>query len=125
MVDIISLKDFPENIGTNKYLANGGNVKCQDSICGLTFDIRRRIRREFGLADAGILVDDEQRNRTQPQRRRSDRRDAAGSRIGDSLRRLSTVATVLRRRLLHPLYADRHSGKSHHGDRIVSHQKGP
>lgn len=70
-------------------------------------------------------MDDEQRNRTQPQRQRDDRGDAAGSRIGDPLRGLSAMAVVLRRRLLHPLHAGRHPRKSYHGDRIVSHQKGP
>lgn len=76
------------------------------------------------LSDAGVLVDGEQRN-WQWQRQRGDRRVAAGSRIGDPLRRLSTVAAVLRRHLLYSLHADRHPGKSHHGDSVVSHQKGP
>lgn len=72
-------------------------------------------------SDVGAPVDGEQRDRVQWQRRRGDRGDATESGIGDPFRRLPTVAAIFRRRLLHPLHADRHSGKSHHGDRVVSH----
>lgn len=87
-------------------------------------DIQTCSARVRFLSDAGVLVDGEQRNWTQRQRRCGDRRSAAGSRIGDSLRRLSTMAVVLRCHLLYSLHANRHPGKSHHGDCTVSHQKG-
>lgn len=90
-----------------------------------TTGIHRRTQREFGfLSDVRVLVDGEQRNWTQWQRRRGDRRGAAESRISDALCRLSAVAAVLRCHLLYSLHANRHPGKSHYGDRIVSHQKG-